>query len=278
MNIRKITSLTALISFLLIFLTSIILYIVPQGRVAYWSDWHLWGLSKTQWGNIHINLGFLFILSILLHIYYNWKPILNYMKDKQKKLKIFTKNFNVALLLTLIVVIGTLFMIPPFSSILDLSDKIKNDAAVKYGEPPFGHAEEAPFNSLVKKMGLDFKESVAKLEKAGIKIDAPDQIFLEIAKKYDYTPKEVYDIIKLEESINDKKQLPAIPAPGTGGKTFLQLCTQYQLNSENIVKDLKLKGIVIQNDKNMKELALLNKITSIQLYDMIKEVSEREGK
>jgi len=196
MNIRKITSLTALISFLLIFLTSIILYIVPQGRVAYWSDWHLWGLSKTQWGNIHINLGFLFILSILLHIYYNWNPILNYMKDKQKNLKIFTKNFNVALILTLIVVIGTLFMIPPFSSILDLSDKIKNDAAVKYGEPPFGHAEEAPFNSLVKKMGLDFKKSVAKLEKAGIKIDAPDQIFLEIAKKYDYTPKEVYDIIK----------------------------------------------------------------------------------
>jgi len=39
-----------------------------------------------------------------------------------------------------------------------------------------------------------------------------------------------------------------------------------------------LKGIVIQSDKNMKELALLNKITSIELYDMIKEISEREGK
>ncbi len=127
-------------------------------------------------------------------------------------------------------------------------------------------------------MGLDCKESVARLEKAGIKIDASDQIFLEIAKKYNYTPKAVYDIIMPEESINDKKQLPAIPALGTGGKTFLQLCTQYQLNSENIVKDLKLMRIVIQNDKNMKELALLNKITSIQLYDMIKEISEREEK
>ena len=54
MKIRKITSLTALVSFLLLILNSVILYIVPQGRVAYWSDWHLWGLNKTEWGNQHI--------------------------------------------------------------------------------------------------------------------------------------------------------------------------------------------------------------------------------
>ena len=51
MKMRKITSLTAALSFLLMVLTSIILYIVPQGRVAYWADWRLWGLSKTDWGN-----------------------------------------------------------------------------------------------------------------------------------------------------------------------------------------------------------------------------------
>ena len=48
MKIRKITSLTALISFIFLVLTSVVLYIVPQGRVAYWSDWHLWGLTKTE--------------------------------------------------------------------------------------------------------------------------------------------------------------------------------------------------------------------------------------
>jgi hypothetical protein len=39
MKLRKITSLTALLSFVLMLVTSIILYIVPQGRVAYWADW-----------------------------------------------------------------------------------------------------------------------------------------------------------------------------------------------------------------------------------------------
>ncbi len=278
MSIRRITSLTALISFLFILLTSTILYIVPQGRVAYWSDWHLMGLSKTEWGNIHINLGFLFILSILLHIYYNWKPILNYMKDRQKNLKIFTINFNAALIITLLAAVGTFFMVPPFSSIIAMGDKIKDNAALKYGEPPFGHAEEAPLNSLIKKMGLNFKESIAKLETSGIKIDAPDQVFLEIAKKHNMTSKEVYDIIKPVESSSDKRKIPAIPKPGTGKKTFLQLCSDFQLNADEIIKDLELKGMVIEKDKSIIALASMNNKTSIQLYNMIKEISEREGK
>ncbi|MCK4621505.1 MAG: DUF4405 domain-containing protein [Desulfuromonadales bacterium] len=50
MNMRKITSLIALISFVLLMLTSIILYIVPSGRVAYWAGWRLWALNKEDWG------------------------------------------------------------------------------------------------------------------------------------------------------------------------------------------------------------------------------------
>jgi len=46
LKIRKITSLTAAVAFILMLLTSIILYIAPQGRVAYWADWRLWGLTK----------------------------------------------------------------------------------------------------------------------------------------------------------------------------------------------------------------------------------------
>ncbi len=276
MNLRKITSLTALLSSMLTLLTSIILYIVPAGRVAYWSDWHLWGLSKTQWGDIHINLGFLLVLSILLHIYYNWKPILAYLKDKKKNLKIFTRDFNIALAITLMVAIVTYFIIPPFSSILDLSAKIKDDAALKYGEPPFGHAELSPFKSLLKKMGLDYVQSVARLEQAGITIESPDQIFLDIAKKQGINPKQLYDIIQPDAPAGTKKILPAIPAPGTGSKTISAICETYRLNLEEIKIGLKSKGISIQKDQNVKTIASMNNITPIQLYDLIKQVSERK--
>lgn len=77
MKVRKATSLTVLLTFVLLVLTSVILYIVPHGRVAYWADWHLWGLTKTQWESFHINLGLLLLLAILLHIYLNWKVIVS---------------------------------------------------------------------------------------------------------------------------------------------------------------------------------------------------------
>ena len=109
MNIRRITSLTALLSFIILFITIVVLYIVPQGRVAYWADWRLWGLTKEQWGNVHINIGLLFLLSIFLHIYYNWKALLAYLKNKARQLTVLTWDFNAALVLTLIFAIGTYF-------------------------------------------------------------------------------------------------------------------------------------------------------------------------
>ena len=132
MNIRRITSLTAFLSFFIVLLTSVILYIVPQGRVAYWADWRLWSLSKEQWGAIHINVGVLFLFALSLHIYYNWKPIVLYLKNKARRLRIFTKDFNVAALFVLCFIIGSYSDIPPFSTIITISDEIKEAAARTY--------------------------------------------------------------------------------------------------------------------------------------------------
>ncbi len=277
MNIRKITSLTALISFLLILLTSIILYIVPAGRIAYWSDWHLWGLSKTQWGELHINLGILFLLAIFLHIYYNWKLIVNYLKNKAKQVTVFTKDFNIALIITLIVATGTYFLVPPFSTVLNISEKIKDAAAVKYGEPPFGHAELAPLNSLIKKTGLEAESSLKKMETAGIKFDAPNEIFLDIAKKNNMTPKQLFNLIQPEKKPGTSVKIPETPAPGTGNKVFSQFCDEYGLNPEKVSDVLRLKGLKIDTDKKLKELAEENQMSPIQLYDLIKSVTEKQN-
>ena len=126
MKIRKITSLTASFAFILMLLTSVILYVVPQGRVAYWADWRFLGLSKTEWGNLHINLGLLFLIALVLHIYYNWKPLMSYLKDKARKMKVFTSEFNVALVITILFIIGTYFLAAPFSWVMNLNDHFKD--------------------------------------------------------------------------------------------------------------------------------------------------------
>ena len=180
---RRITSLTAALTFILVVLTSIVLYIVPQGRVAYWADWRLWGLSKTDWGNIHINLGFLFLISLGLHIYYNWKPLMAYLKNRTRRLKVFTKEFNIALTITIVCAIGSYLLIPPFSWVMDLNNHFKDSAAKQYGEPPYGHAELSSLKTFARKMNLDLDKSVNLLEQTGYRIPSVDTTLADIAKR-----------------------------------------------------------------------------------------------
>ena len=170
-------------AFFLMLLTSIFLYIVPQGRVAYWADWHLWGLTKTDWGNIHINMGLLFLIALFLHIYYNWKPFISYLKNKAKEIKVFTREFNIALIIVIVFTAGTYFLLPPFSWVMTLNDHFKDIGIEKYGEPPYGHAELSSLKTFTKKMNLDLDSSMELLDKAGYTVENSDITLEAISKK-----------------------------------------------------------------------------------------------
>ena len=268
MNLRKTTALTALISFILEVLTSVILYVVPQGRVAYWSDWHLWGLSKTQWGDLHINLGVLMLAAICLHIYYNWSPIKAYLKDKTKSLKVFTASFNIALAVCIIFSIGTYFEVPPFSTILSISAGIKDEAAVKYGEPPYGHAELSTLSSFSKKVALDLDESLVKLNNAGIKGVSPEITLAEIARINGITPKKVFDIIKPVESKNLNGGLPKVPPSGIGRKTLQEICLEYGIAMLEVQEFLASKGYNSSGYSTIKTIGSEYKRNPHDIYDL----------
>jgi len=283
MNIRRITSLTAFLSFFVVLLTSIILYIVPQGRVAYWSDWRLWRLSKEQWGAIHINIGFLFLLSLSLHIYYNWKPIVLYLKNKAKQLTVFTKEFNVALILTMICILGTYIEIPPFSTIIKISDDFKASAARTYGEPPYGHAELSSIKNFAKKTGTDLNAGLILLEKAGYKVDNENQTLQEIAKINSVSPQQIYLAMspKTDKSsvfFGKAQALPKTPAPGTGNQTFADFCSQYNLNMKIIISSLKESGITVKEDMTIKKIGEANKISPFDIYEKVKSIVENNAK
>nr|WP_320017036.1 DUF4405 domain-containing protein [uncultured Desulfobacter sp.] len=157
MKIRRVVSLISALSFIMTIVTSVVLYIVPKGRAAYWANWHLWGLTMEQWGGIHINVGILFILSLGFHIYYNWKPMMTYLKDNARNLKIFTKEFNLALVIILVFIVGTYIQIPPFSSILKIRGGIRGAYTQKYGEPTYGQTERSSLKTFSKKIGRNIK-------------------------------------------------------------------------------------------------------------------------
>ena len=275
MNIRKITSMTMFISFLFLVLTSVILYIVPQGRIAYWADWHLWGLTKVEWGNLHINLGFLFLFAGLLHMYYNWAPIKAYMKNKSRELKVFTPSFNVALLLTLIVGLGTYFEVPPMSTVINWGESIKDTAAEKYGEPPYGHAELSSLKLFAKKQNLDLDVAMELLEKANMKVTGSSDTLATIAAVNKVSPREVFTVIKSAEMVKEEGatvSFPDSPMSGFGNKTLAALCSEYNLMFPVVRRGLAQKGVEVKAEMTIKEIAAANDKEPMAIFEILHEI------
>jgi hypothetical protein len=259
-------------------LTSIILYIAPQGRVAYWADWHLWGLTKTDWGNIHINLGVLFLIALFLHIYYNWKPLINYLKDKAKTFKVFTPEFNVALVVTIVFSLGTYFMVPPFSWVMSLNEYFQDSGALKYGEPPYGHAELSALKTFAKKMNLDLARSMDLMNEAGYPVEDSMVTLQSIGKLYSISPQHIYDTIRPASVVSGKGSdgdvaLLESPPPGTGNLTLADFCNSYSLNMKHIVRELKKQNIIASEEMTLKEISAPKGISPVDLYEIIKLIA-----
>jgi len=268
MNLRKITSLTLLVSFLVLLLTSVVLYIEPSGRVAYWSGWSLWGLSKPQWGAQHLNSGVLFLLAGALHIYYNFNAITAYLKNRAKKLTV-TPAFNVSVLITLLVCLGTYFEIPPFSTVVDLGSAITDRANAKYGEPPYGHAELSSLKSFARRVELDLEQTKKLLAEAGISVASDTEKILDIARANNITPQALYDIIKPAKVRMEGSTFPDEPPPGFGRKTLAEVCTEYKLHIPTVTRALKKKGITPDLNKTIKDLAQSSGMEPMSVFEII---------
>ena len=272
MNLRKITSLTALLSFVLLIATSIILYVVPAGRVAYWANWRLWGLSKEQWGAVHINLGFLLLLTMVLHVYYNWQPMLSYMKDKAKRFRLFTADFTAALVVTLVVFFGTLAGLPPMSSIIELGARISDSANLHYGEPPYGHAEMSSLEDFSYKVKVDLAEGLERLRKAGYRVIDNKQTISQLAEANGVSPKLLYEVLKPQAG-GQTAAMPEDPPGGTGQRRLADLCRMYQLDVDKIVAGLALQGITATAEQTMKEVASAHGKDPHAVYAMVYQLS-----
>ena len=289
MNMRKITSMTMVWSLIVLVFNSVVLYVVPEGRIANWADWHFWGLDKHDWSAQHTTVGFLFIFAALLHIYYNWKPILSYMKDKARKLKVFTAASSIGLGLTVIFVVGTYLDVPPMSTIVEFSERIKDGAAQKYGDPPYGQAQSSSLKGFTSRMGLDLDRSMDLLREAGIEVTDDKEMVQDIAKRSGNTPQQIYDIIRPAgkrtteagaddhgEEGADKAMNP--PKSGMGKKTITQLCEEIGQDCDMIIAGLIKRGMTVDPEQKLKDLAAENSTGPMQIYEaMVEIVNENKG-
>ena len=273
MSLRRIVSLSMMLSILGMLVTSIILYIVPQGRVSYWAGWTLWGLSKSQWGAIHTNFGFMMLVSGAFHIYYNWRPMTSYMKNKARDFRLFTPNFNVAFLVFAAVAGLTIMGWPPAVWIQDLRTSLEDRSAEVLGEPPYGHAEESSLRVFLRNVGMDPEVAKTNLKAAGIAIPDPEIPILDLANENGMTPRELYEVIKGPE---DQRTTDPLPIPtsmpmGSGRLTLEAFCQQYNRDVAEAVTILEAAGLVVDPKLSLKDIGANNEMEALDILDALRK-------
>jgi hypothetical protein len=277
---RPFTSLCSLVSFILLMLTGIILYIVPHGRVAYWTKWTLFGLEKDQWGNIHIFSGLLFLVAGGFHLYYNWKPLINYLSNKMETGLRYQRELMVTSLIFLWILASGIWSLPPLAYVADLGEAIKSSWVTSAElEPPFGHAELVSLKTLCKKQGIPLDQAMAELREAGFKVDNPGKIVGDIADSKGTSGMRVYEVIKKLEPKPRTMQSGAVWTPemieetyagtGVGRKSIGQIIRAHGLDHKTAHQRLKGSGIEAIDDDKIKDLAYKHNSTPIKILTII---------
>jgi len=254
MKQRKWIDLLLFYSTVIIIISGIVLYIMPHGRVAYFTGWSFLGLDKDNWGDLHVIFGLFMAIVIIWHIVLNWKTMKKYL---------FQKESLIALAITAIISLGAIFSIQPFKSIIDLEENIKNSWEEAKVDIPMAHAELLSISELSQKLNIPLKQATTNLKNAKIKFDI-NQTLKTIAKNNNTTPNKIYEIIK-------KPIVFKGMGSGLGKKTLKQVCNENNIDINRCLKILKKHNIDAKPNQTLKEIAFPNNLTPIDVADLIKE-------
>ncbi len=91
---------------IILIFSGIVLYIMPHGRIAYWSGWKFLWIDKDGWDNIHVVFGIFMSIFVIWHVGINWKIMKKYLLKKE--------SFIIALV-CIVFIFGSVKNIFPFS-------------------------------------------------------------------------------------------------------------------------------------------------------------------
>lgn len=257
-DFRAMTSLTVLMSFVMIAFSGSILYLSPKGRVANWTGWTMAGLTKEGWGAAHTTMAILFLVACVIHLVYNWRPMLKYLK---RPLASATKRNRVemaaALAITLTVFLGTLWSVPPFSTVGAIGEDIKVYWETHSIAGPYIHAEDDTLVAFAEKIGRDENDLRERLAAKGYVTDDMTMKVKELAAHYDVSPATLFAAI-----LRGDPEAKLAPAGRPGGgfgygrMTLDQVCEGHGIPLDKAIARLREHGITANGSDTVRTLAV----------------------
>lgn len=260
---RGLTSLVVTLAFLVLATTGVILYVSPQGRVANWTGWNVWGLSKEEWAAAHTTAALLFLVASGFHIYFNWSTLVRYIV-RQRKLALKREMIGAAVIVAALFA-ATVLRVPPISAVDELKDRIKAHWEGRSEQAPYPHAEASTLADFSEKTGIPPATLVELLERAGIKVSDPAaQTLEELARGRGLSPKELFAAISREREGGAEGH-----GMGTGRLTIQELCEQRSIPLERALGVLREEGYAADASMSLKSLAEQKGVTPWEIRELI---------
>lgn len=255
-----------------VFVTGIVLFITPPGRIANWTNWTFWNLTKHQWINLHICFTLVFVLVCVAHLWLNFKPFMNYFSRKVAAVRKMRWEPVFALVLCVIIFAGALKPFAPFNILLDLNQHLKFSWDSSAETPPIPNAELLTVAELADQTDLDIKTVLANL-KAGQIEASRDDLFGVVAEKNSLTSNELYTIATgMQSSAGSGRHHSGGGRVGQGGfgqRTLKEACQTYGINESDAIDGFEKDGIKASSGKTIREIADENAVHPSQIRQIL---------
>lgn len=193
---RALASVVIGVAFLVMAVSGTILFVSPPGRVANWTDWRMLGYSKHEWADLHIAFGVVFLLSAMMHLVLNIRPLISYFRNRTSRHIGLRREWVAALVLIVLVFFGTRYDVPPISTLLSFGESVKRSWEEPAVAAPIPHAELLTLKELAEKAGVPLEQATERLTKQELKGIADDIVVAELATQNNTTPQRIYQIVQ----------------------------------------------------------------------------------
>ncbi len=277
---KSFISFSLFFSFIIMSLTGLVLYITPPGRVAKWIIWTFAGLEKGEWEAVHTIFSYIFLIFGIFHIFsINWKALLFYFKKKKQNGLNRKKELIASSIIIIIGFFGTIYEIPPFKSVMDLGEYVKESWDKKDQEAPVSHTEAMMITELSEKIvKLTPQEIMKKLRSNNIKVKDAKQTLDEIGKENKISPFDIYKIIIKDSEIKKRNSSLFSRGSGFGRKTIADIAEALNENVEILIKRLKDAGINAEAGERIRDIAEDSGKRPSEIINLLNNVKKKKEK
>lgn len=269
-QLRPFTSVLIAFSFLMLAVSGTVLFMAPPGRVANWTDWQILGLTKHEWGGLHIWFALLSVIGALLHLFFNLRPMLNYFKGRITRRMAFRPEWVGAVILCIGVFIGTKSGLVPFATLLAFNEQVKNSWEDTRTSAPIPHAELLTLGALAEQVKVPYETAAERLQNQGFGNLAPDKVIADIARSFSVSPQRIYEVISGSaghgRGFQEGKGSGQGNSPGSHGgsysgvgrQTLADYCANKGIDLQQALARLEEAKIKVSAEQTLREIALAN--------------------